>query len=741
MTVTDTAPPTVSGWNMQTYQRLKRALGLGLRRQILVSVCDDFSLRDHFSERLTTELAAPSAESLSGVVNSGELITLQLNPSNPNFLAHIAQWITQHHHLERSLYTFQILGVELLTRQPADIQRSFLRCLQVIGRNFPRLEASLLIWLPRPWFYTIQESVPEFWQWHTGLFEFEGEPTSLTKISNLQPEATRRLETSLTEVEETPVAQEKVWQILTRDLANFSGNNQEIPVTEKALEEQLTETNGHDPEKDIVLSKNFYIADVDSNIKQEELTYPSSLSIINQNYSVSSLVNETEESNNLSLYESTVVSSNDVQQTVEQDLLAPLIIDEISRSPQQDESPEVIAEAYLSVGNHYRDRIEEGDVTPSNLIEALKAYEQALIWLEKQASPIVPEVINDIANLYWMLSRFPDITLETGEPAFLDFLQRSIESYQLALSKISGDNSHTYAMILNNLGAAYNDLARYQDTADNLQLSIEAYQTALRYRPAKDDPLKYASTQNNLGTAYWHLAQQVDQQLSVQMLQQAIASYSEALNYYNPKEEPLNWAMIQNNLGTTYWNLAQYEQSTTFLELAIKAYHQALKYRRSDLAPAACAATQNNLGTAYWHIAKHYQDTPEVWMQYIEKCIVAYQIAIALAQQLANSSQSAQLTFDVFGTQNNLGLAHYQLATAQKLSLSEQAKSTHLQAALTQHLQALQGLSKQPEPRTNTLNYVIKTIKAFYQQLGLQGQNLALSKVPGYLLPEILPKL
>ena len=153
MIVTDSSTQKISGWNMQSYQRLKRVLSLGLRRQILVSVCDDFSLRNDLAERLTTELAAPSAESLSGVV-SGELITLQLNPSNPNFLAHIAQWITQHQQLERSLYTFQILGVELLTRQPADIQRSFLRCLQVIGRNFPRLEASLLIWLPRPWFYT-----------------------------------------------------------------------------------------------------------------------------------------------------------------------------------------------------------------------------------------------------------------------------------------------------------------------------------------------------------------------------------------------------------------------------------------------------------------------------------------------------------------------------------------------------------------------------------------------------------
>jgi hypothetical protein len=39
------------------------------------------------------------------------------------------------------------------------------------------------------------------------------------------------------------------------------------------------------------------------------------------------------------------------------------------------------------------------------------------------------------------------------------------------------------------------------------------------------------------------------------------------------------------------------------------------------------------------------------------------------------------------------------------------------------------------------LSYIVKTIRAFYSECGLQGQNLALSKVPGDLLPEILRRL
>jgi len=50
-------------------------------------------------------------------------------------------------------------------------------------------------------------------------------------------------------------------------------------------------------------------------------------------------------------------------------------------------------------------------------------------------------------------------------------------------------------------------------------------------------------------------------------------------------------------------------------------------------------------------------------------------------------------------------------------------------------------LSKQPEAYQTTFAYVVKTVRAFHNELGIQGQNLALSKVPGQLLPEILPKL
>ena len=195
--------------------------------------------------------------------------------------------------------------------------------------------------------------------------------------------------------------------------------------------------------------------------------------------------------------------------------------------------------------------------------------------------------------------------------------------------------------------------------------------------------------------------------------------------------------MIQNNIGTAYWNLAQYEQPAQNLRLAIEVYREALKYRTPAIVPNACAATQNNLGTAYWHLANLSQTTKEVRQKLLQLCIAAYEEAIALAHSLS----SKLLSFDLFATHNNLGLAHYQLVTDNSFSGDQVMRSQHLEAALDNHLQALKGFSQQPEAYQTTFTYVVKTIRAFHNELGIQGQNLALSKVPGQLLPEILPKL
>ncbi|MGF1516053.1 MAG: hypothetical protein ACFB5Z_20470 [Elainellaceae cyanobacterium] len=408
------------------------------------------------------------------------------------------------------------------------------------------------------------------------------------------------------------------------------------------------------------------------------------------------------------------------------------VLQQIRGLEEQQAPPTVLAGAYRALGNLFRDRIEQGEISPSTLQRAMAAY-QKVLQHTPETSPMRAEVLNDMGNLSWLLSR-----CSQGPEQSLPHLHHSIQFYQQALTQIAPEtHPQTYPMIQNNLGAAYGDLARYQNPADNLQRSVQAYQEALRYRSADQDPMRYASTQNNLGTTYWNLAQHQD---PIHHLKAAITAYDSALIYYKPEQDALNYAMIQNNLGTAYWNLAQHEHSEEWLRQAIKAYELALEYRTVDAAPAAFAATQNNLGTAHWHVANYIDEAPQPRFKSLQQAMRAYEAALQAVEYLRQSDRPTPLNFDVTATQNNLGLVQYQTATDSQFDTSELSE-TYLNTALEHHLAALQGWQGRPELRQTALNCVIQTLQAIYNVKGLVGQNLALSNVPGQLLPEILPKL
>jgi tetratricopeptide (TPR) repeat protein len=269
---------------------------------------------------------------------------------------------------------------------------------------------------------------------------------------------------------------------------------------------------------------------------------------------------------------------------------------------------------------------------------------------------------------------------------------------------------------------------------ENWNSAVVAYQEALRYRHEDIEPLKYAACQNNLGTAYWHLGQYNQ---PVEHLTRAIAAYQLAAVHYQPTDEPLKYGMIQNNIATAYWNLSQYEQPIENLQLAIQVYNEALKYRTSTNVPQSYAATQNNLGIAYWRLGNQPQTTKEDKSKFIKLCINAYEEAVKIGHLFSD----IPLSFDLWVTHNNLGLANYHLVTDVSFNGDKKMLSHHLESALENHLQALSGFAKQTENYQTTISHIVSTIQAFHNELGIQGQNLALSKLPGHLLPEVLPKL
>ncbi|MEH2294946.1 tetratricopeptide repeat protein [Nostoc sp.] len=734
MSVNDTAHNDNFAWNRQVYQRLKLALSLGLRRQLFLAVCDDLHLRNQVAARLHSTLAYPVGQVLYQSSNSQEnstpayprLVTLRLNLNDPNPIVQINQWLANYPPpivgaskdtpgRPFPIPAFQIVGVEQLTKQPVATQRLFLHYLRLSEQYFSTqessrfLESNLLLWIPRPWLSAIKQSAPQFWRCRTGLFAFAGEPTPATQNSGYPERFSRSGSLDLGNVEQS-ILDESVTQAELRTAASelkFENNSDFLAET------QVHETQEASPSTVDLLK---------TAPQQQESTNRSASGSNNQ--SLSSLSHISRELTELVI--ATINTS--IAQDTENYLQPQQILLEIEELHQKQVPGEVLAEAYHRLGSLYRLRIEQRESTLENLMVAIIAYEEAISYDE--SSPQLPDILNDLGTLYWMLYRTPPNS-EEGQT----YIEQAIEFYQLALKMISPQtHSETYARVQNNLGAAYGDLARFSQPSENWQQAVLAYSEALSYRTADMDSLKYAACQNNLGTAYWHLGQYNQ---PIVHFKKAIAAYNEALLHYNPEEEPLKYGMIQNNIGTACWNLAQYEQPAQNLQLAIDVYSEALKYRTPANVPSACAATQNNLGTAYWHLANLSQTTKEARQKYLQLCISAYEEAIALAHSLSG----IPLSFDLFASYNNLGLAHYQLVIDKSFNGDKATRSEHLEVALDNHLQALNGLSKQPEAYQTTFTYVVKTIRAFHNELGIEGQNLALSKVPSQLLPKILSKL
>ncbi len=744
MSLKDTVRSNNSAWNRQVYHRLKLALGLSLRRQIFIAVCDDLNLRNQVAARLHSTLAYPvgqvlyqpnNIESEASTPAYPRLVTLRLNLNDPNPIAQINQWLTNYPPpivggskdlpgKALPIPSFQMVGTEQLTRQPVAIQRLFLHYLRLTEQQLSSqtdsrfLESSLLLWVPRPWLRAIQQSAPQFWRCRTGVFLFAGEPTPTNSNRNTSRRFSAQRSLDLDSVEE-PVINEE----LTTPPSDLDfGEDFDFPPSQASL-------NSLEPSADSFASKEKNpLSELEiftPGAQQEENTELShSNNVSNIVPAESDLHHISKELTELIL---TTISTTVVEER-EQNSQVKEILQEIQDLHSQQASEKDIGAAYYRLGNIYRIRIEQGQSNLENLMVAILSYQESISY--DDSSSVVPDILNDLGTLYWMLYRTPPNSQEGP-----GYIEQGIEFYELALKLISPEtHSETYARVQNNLGTAYGDLARFSNQDRNWQNAVVAYTEALRFRTAEMEPLKYAACQNNLGTAYWHLAQYSQ---PVANLKQAVAAYNHAVIYYNSEQEPLKYGMIQNNIGTAYWNLAQYEREVENLQLAIDAYKEALKYRTPANLPTACAATQNNLGTAYWHLANQPDTDKHEKLQYLKMCIESYDEALALAHSL----QGVSLSFDLFATHNNLGLANYQLATDKFFTEDKKHRSEYLEKALDNHLQALAGMNQESEAHQGTLTYIVKTIRGFHNELGIQGQNIALSKVPGQLLPEILPKL
>ncbi|PZO20685.1 MAG: hypothetical protein DCF25_06175 [Leptolyngbya foveolarum] len=803
----------ILGVNQQSYQSLKSSMELNLRRQLLIAVCDSVVMQNQLATQLEADLAqsraAPSqlsfeqgAEGLdvAHFVQKKSLERLIFDPEDGNLPKQVAQWVRQTVLAEGALPQLQVLGIEQMTRQPAITQNHFLRSLEKVDALLPRLNTSLLIWVPWPWLRTIQQSAPTFWDWRNGIFEFVSDPTpvgqeslrlgpALTETSGpafpISPfEAPISTETSVeapTRSQNPPAVQQQPVQQTTLKSAPAEEDdlsslfNEESPPAEprsKSVgQNKSAELYGEKVETQRTL--NLESVSVPPEPAQRSAVRRSLATLGGLTSIVTKGVNADIEDTSAHINRSAESTNNAQKERLTPSASIPPIKTSPPTSParQSDSYP---ATAQLADRQPPDSPTVERAEPPQSADEpSNEARSDSHIDIEArniEAQPIEADALAD--------GRTYRARIEAGERD-LAVIEAAIAAYESGLNQL-GEASLDWSVGLNDLGTLYwlkaQQVKDPQQSVESMTHSIGLYQEALaRLQPNQSELI--GQIYSNMGAVYSMLA---TYQNSVDCLNEAVSAYLQALPTASLDADPAEYATLHNSLGSVYWKLSHYEQVQSHLQKAIAAYSNALSGYRSDTQPLEYAAAQNNLGITYWSLAKH--ENP---VNCLKQAIAAYSDALNYRTPEADPTACAI-------TYNNLALAYWDLSKVRELEQPRRAQAqknsvTAFEAALNvsrtsgalnnmdstaiyhclgdvhsqmaetatspaeakqslgkslySYIQSLQGVSEASPTYTGRIGAIVANLRSHYTHLGLEGQQAALSKVPSNLLAQVLAAL
>ena len=794
----------ILGVNQQSYQSLKSSMGLNLRRQLLIAVCDSVVMQNQLATQLEVDLAqartAPSqidfeasVEDLDAAhVQKKSLERLIFDPEDGNLPKQVAQWVRQTVLAEGALPQLQVLGIEQMTRQPAITQNHFLRSLEKVNALLPRLNTSLLIWVPWPWLHTIQQSAPTFWDWRNGVFEFVSDPTPVGQDTEIS---------GISEISQTPAPPQK--QLATLPLQPTILPTQPaairvIQTEEDDLSSLFDEdsTSAEPPSKNVEQHKPaaFYSEKVTPQkesapesgsapsepaqraiVRRSLATLGGLTSIVTKGVNAdiedpSTPINRSAENTHSAKKKRPASPAltaptkalpptllgkqidGQIDEQSQSHLAAPHPLKDLQPTdspavksaellPFADEPNEPDDETSSEIGTHNvaAQPVESAALADGRAYRAqIEAGERELAVI-KLAIAAYESGLNNLgeASLDWSVGLNDLGTLYWLKAQQLEDSQQSVESmahsiglYQEALARLQPDQSELIGQLYSNMGAVYSMLATHQNSVNYLNEAVSAYLQALPTTSLDLDPTEYATLHNSLGSVYWKLSHYEQAQSH---LQKAIAAYSNALSGYRPHTQPLAYASAQNNLGITYWSLAKHEDPADCLKQAIAAYSDALNYRTPDADPTACAITYNNLALAYWDLSKVSDLERPKKSQAQKNSVTAFEAALNVSR-----TSGALNHMDSTAIYHCLGDVHSQMA--ETASSTAEAKQS-LGKSLYSYIQSLQGVSEASPAYTGRIGAIVANLRSHYTHLGLEDQQAALSKVPANLLAQVLAAL
>lgn len=723
---------TILGRNQETYQQLRLILGLNLRRQLLLAVCDDAELQQQLANRLAQDLIAGPNLEISSDVGSNPIVTIWLSQREPDLVKQIASWLQQHGRRapQRGLPTFQVLGIDQLIRQSATRQKQFLLSLTRLEPLLARLDIRLLLWIPRPWLNQIRRSVPMVWRLRSGVFDFVGEPTSADSVLPDLPRAEFPDATPATHRppaiarKRPPRASQGSRQRPQRpgpspapgqsgSSASLPGSSDNIPVA--PVIDAAQQKGANPPESQLLPDVWTMLTDDLSALEVIPAEGTSSTSPDRQTGAVKGPEPRPADPPEVDSLEA-AAGLGDGLKTDRPDSSEPIpiitslaglalgaIAGEGADSENQWEPLEITTLALTSedADDGATAPIPAVPVTrsasPSSAADApfpapvpdlvaqdeqlLACWQQLQALARQQAGPLT------LARANLALGQTCRQRIEAGDYR-RELLSLAIAAYDQAVPGLKAGTIE-WCDALNDLGSLYWLRAQAEPQpeaiAQGLTSSIQTYEQALQTDPDGLDPETLARLYSNLGTVYGLLATLQD---AVENLEQAVRAYRHALNYRPAGLAPTEYASLNNSLGAVHWRLAHHGDNRHHLHQAIAAYNEALPYRSPQDSPQEYAMLQNNLGIAYWSLAKHERP---VFL--LEQAVDAYHAALAF-RTLASDPQGYA------ATQNNLGTAFWDLA--QQYSSQPQQQLTLWQQAVNAYENALLAANRllEQQPRT-----------------------------------------
>ncbi|TYQ14962.1 UNVERIFIED_CONTAM: tetratricopeptide repeat protein [Acetivibrio alkalicellulosi] len=243
------------------------------------------------------------------------------------------------------------------------------------------------------------------------------------------------------------------------------------------------------------------------------------------------------------------------------------------------ESPNIYGEVLNSIGNAYSMMASEKN-TRKNIQLAIKNYEKALSYTEKDAKSLL---LNNLGNAYktlWEVSGNKEM------------LNKALDCYLEALNyfKYSILNE---ALIYYNLGMIYNDLENTQQAVHYLNMSYEIYQkVSEEYFFLCSLPDFYAEAQFGLGNVCKGLFRINP---SNDYFQKAIVAYESVLDVWSIEEHPYNYGKTQECIAELYKNEGTYES----LMEAVRRYNKSLKVITIENQPVKYANILVAIGDVY----------------------------------------------------------------------------------------------------------------------------------------------